>query len=295
MADTDSSQTVRPVPSPAAQPVQVVAVTSGKGGVGKTNVAANIAVAVARQRRDVLLLDADLGLANVDVLLGLTPRYHLGHVLSGEATLEDAVIYGPGGIRIVPAASGEKSMLDLDAFQHAAVIRAFEEMTRQPDVMIVDTAAGISADVVQFLRASDQIVVVVCDEPASMTDAYAIIKVMSTIHGVRRFQIVTNMTRSAAEGRTLFQKLTSVSDRYLDVVLHHLGNVPYDAKLRRAVQQQRAVVECEPDCWSARAFRNIAERICAWPAPDADHGGGGLSFFLQNMLSGEARSTESEA
>ncbi len=278
--------------SAVARPVQVVAVTSGKGGVGKTNVSANIAVALAQKNLSVLLLDADLGLANVDVLLGLQPGFTLADVIAGNADINQTLLRGPGGVHIVPAASGEKSMMDLDAQERAAVIRAFESLSFQPDVLLIDTAAGISASVIEFVRAAHQVLVVVCDEPASITDAYAIIKVLSTNFGVRRFQIVTNMTRSAAEGRTLFQKIAKVADRYLDVVLHHLGNIPYDAKLRRAVQEQRAIVDTNPDCWSGRSFRDMAERIRTWPAPAADGGNGGISFFLENMLS--AAATENE-
>lgn len=269
----------------SARPVQVLAVTSGKGGVGKTNVSSNIAVALAQKKLRVLLLDADLGLANVDVLLGLQPEQTLADVIAGRADINATLLDGPCGLQIVPGASGEKSMMDLDAVERAAIIRAFEGLDYHPDILLIDTAAGISASVVEFVKAAHQVLVVVCDEPASITDAYAIIKVLSKDFGVRRFQIVTNMTRSAAEGRTLFQKIAKVADRYLDVVLHHLGNVPYDAKLRRAVQEQRAIVDSNPDCWSGRAFRDMAERIRTWPAPSADASSGDLSFFFEKLLS----------
>ncbi|MEL7537842.1 MAG: MinD/ParA family protein [Pseudomonadota bacterium] len=279
----------------APRNVQVLAVTSGKGGVGKTNVSTNIAVALAQKQLRVLLLDADLGLANVDVLLGLTPDATLADVISGKADINETLLRGPCGLQIVPGASGERSMMDLDAMERAAVIRAFEALTFQPDVLLIDTAAGISASVIEFVKAAHQVLVVVCDEPASITDAYAIIKVLSKDFGVRRFQVITNMTRSAAEGRTLFQKIAKVADRYLDVVLHHLGNVPYDAKLRRAVQEQRAIVDLNPDCWSGRAFRDMAERIRTWPTPDRDDASGDLSFFLNNLLGDESTTEEGTA
>ena len=277
--DNQSAAAIRP-----ARPVQVLAVTSGKGGVGKTNVSTNIAVALAQKQMRVLLLDADLGLANVDVLLGLQPANTLADVIAGRCDINSTLLDGPCGLSIVPGASGERSMMDLDATERAAVIRAFEGLALQPDLLLIDTAAGISASVIEFVKASHQVLVVVCDEPASITDAYAIIKVLSNDFGVRRFQIVTNMTRSAAEGRTLFQKIAKVADRYLDVILHHLGNVPYDAKLRRAVQEQRAIVDANPDSWSGRAFRDMAERIRTWPLPDPAEASGDLSFFLQSLL-----------
>ena len=289
-ADTKTVPAARP-----GRPVQVLAVTSGKGGVGKTNVSTNIAVALAQKQLRVLLLDADLGLANVDVLLGLQPTHTLADVIASRCDINATLLEGPGGIAIVPGASGERSMMDLDASERAAVIRAFESLSFQPDILLIDTAAGISAGVIEFVKASHQVLVVVCDEPASITDAYAIIKVLSSEFGVRRFQIITNMTRSAAEGRTLFQKIAKVADRYLDVILHHLGNVPYDAKLRRAVQDQRAIVDANPDSWSGRAFRDMAERIRTWPAPDASETSGDLVFFLEHLLANEANSSAERA
>ena len=283
MQASDNNATM-PVARKQSRPTQVIAVTSGKGGVGKTNVSTNIAIAMAQKQLDVMLLDADVGLANVDVLLGLQPEYTLSDVISGRTSLEQTLLRGPQGVRIVPGASGDKEMMDLSHQEQATIIRAFSELLVQPDVLIVDTAAGISSSVIEFVRASHQVIVVVCDEPASITDAYAIIKVLSTEFGVRKFQLVTNMTRSAAEGRSLFQKISKVADRYLDVILHHLGNVPYDAKLRRAVQEQRAITDTNPDCWSGRAFKDIAERIRTWPQPRSEELDGGMRFFFESLL-----------
>ena len=161
------------------KPAKVVAVCSGKGGVGKTNVASNIAVAMGELGRDTCLLDADLSLANVDVLLGLQPKFNLSHVVSGEVDLADTMLRGPGNIRIVPASSGNFCMTDLPAASQVGIIQAFSELTAQPDVMVVDTAAGISRSVARFVQAAQHPIVVVCDEPASLTDAYALIKVFS--------------------------------------------------------------------------------------------------------------------
>ena len=201
------------------RPVRVIAVTSGKGGVGKTNVSVNLAVALADSGREVMLMDADLGLANVDVLLGLHPAYDLSHVIKGERTLEEVIVPGPSGLKIVPATSGTKHMAELSPAEHAGVIRAFSELNQDLDVLVVDTAAGISDSVTSFTRASQEIVVVVCDEPASITDAYALIKLLSREYGLERFRVLSNMTRSAQEGRDLFNKISRVTHRYLDVTL----------------------------------------------------------------------------
>lgn len=264
----------------------VLAVSSGKGGVGKTNVAANLATALAAKGREVMLLDADLGLANVDVLLGLQPRFNLAHVVQGESDLEGTIIRGPHGLRIVPASSGSFSMIDLPIAAQSSIIRAFDELAEQPEVLIVDTAPGISDGIARFVQAAGETAVVVCDEPASITDAYAFIKVLSRHYGVSRFQVVTNQTRDAAHGRALFTKLLKVADRYLDVVLRHFGDVPQDPMLRRAVQEQRAVVDAYPRSPAGKAFEAMARAVEALPSKR--QASGGLQFFFERLLTGPA-------
>ena len=154
----------------ASRPVKVITVTGGKGGVGKTTVSANLAVAIAAQGRDVMLVDADLGLANVDVMLGLRTRFHLGHVVQGECSLEDAIVTGPHGLQVVPAASGYKRMATLSPAEHAGIVRAFSDLYHQVEVLVVDTAAGLHDSVMTFSQAAQHVLVVVCDEPASITD-----------------------------------------------------------------------------------------------------------------------------
>ncbi|WP_439136109.1 MinD/ParA family protein, partial [Pseudomaricurvus sp.] len=216
----------------SSRPVQVIAVTGGKGGVGKSNISLNLSIALAEMRRRVVLLDADLGLANIDVLLGLKAEKNLADVLSGDCSLSDVLVTGPAGIKVVPASSGVQKMAALGPQQHAALINAFSELSNQLDVLIVDTAAGISDTVVSFVRASQEVVVVVCDEPSSITDAYALIKLLNKEYGLFRFRVVANMTRSAQEGQGLFNKLNVVCERFLDVSLQYLGNVPFDENVR---------------------------------------------------------------
>lgn len=264
------------------KPVQVITVCSGKGGVGKTNVSVNLAMAIAETNRKVMLMDADLGLANVDILLGLKPIYNLSHVINGERTLEEVLVKGPAGIKIVPAASGVKMMAELTAIQHAGVIRAFSELSDDIDVLIVDTAAGIADSVISFSKAAHEVVVVVCDEPASLTDAYALIKVLNRDNGVQKFRILTNMTHSAQEARELFQKLVTVTDRYLDATLINMGNIPYDDYLRKAIKRQRPVVDAYPRSRSAMAFKNLAQKADKWPRPDAATGQ--LEFFVERLI-----------
>jgi flagellar biosynthesis protein FlhG len=263
-------------------PIKVIAVTSGKGGVGKTNVSVNLGVALCRIGRRVTLLDADLGLANVDVLLGLKPRRNLKDVLSGETRLADVVVPGPRGLKIVPAASGTQEMVHLGPREHAGIIGAFSEIAHQMDVLIVDTAAGISNEVVSFLLAAQEIVVVVCNEPTSITDAYALIKVLNQSYDVQRVRVLANMVRSPQEGSQVFAKLMTVTDRFLDIGLDYIGVIHYDEHVRRAVQRQRSVVDIYPTSPASQNFMELARRIDRWQAPRQPRGH--LEFFIERLL-----------
>jgi len=266
----------------AAQPVRVIAVTSGKGGVGKTNVAANLSVAMAANGRDVMLLDANLGLGDVDVLLGLHPEFNLSHVLAGERGLEDVIVDGPLGIKVIPAASGMRRMADLQSMEYAGIVRAFSDISMRLDALVVDTGTGISDGVTTFLRASQDVVVVVCDEPASIADAHALIRVLAAEQGVARFRVLANMVRSVREGYEIFAKLARSCDRTSSVSLDFIGSIPHDEQLRFAVQKQRAVVETYPSSRAALAFKKLAQRIEEWPVPDeAD---GRLGFFVERLI-----------
>lgn len=265
-----------------ARPVQVIAVSGGKGGVGKSNIAVNLGMALSEKGRRVVVLDADLGLANIDVLLGITAQRNLQDVLSGECDLHDVLVDGPGGIRIVPASSGTQRMTQLSTMEHAGLINAFSELGDEIDVLIVDTAAGISESVVSFLRASQEILLVVCDEPTSITDAYALIKLMNRDYGIDRFRILANQVRSDQEGRHLFGKLARVTERFLDVALQYVGIVPFDEAVRKAVQRQRAVLEAYPRAKASNAFRTLAEQVDQWPLPSSPRGH--LEFFVERLV-----------
>lgn len=281
----DQAQGLRAAPT-VNPPVRVIAVASGKGGVGKTNVSVNLAVSFAEAGRRTLLLDTDLGLANVDVLLGLTPRFTLADVVAGRCSLEDTLLAGPHGLLVVPAPSGKRHMTELQPSEHVGLVHAFSELDRGLDIMIVDTAAGIADGVLTFCQAAQDIIVVVCDEPASITDAYALIKVLSHERGVTRVQVLANMVRSPIEGRQLFEKLSRVSGRFLDVTLNYLGAIPHDDWLRRAIQRQQSVVDAFPSAPSAMAFREIARCANQWQAPTGPRGH--VEFFVERMLAAPA-------
>jgi len=265
-----------------SRPIQVIAVSGGKGGVGKSNISINLSVALAELRRRVVLMDADLGLANIDVLLGLRADKTLADVLSGEVSLRDVLLPGPGGIRIVPASSGISQMAALGPHEHASLIHAFSELAEQMDVLIIDTAAGISETVVSFVRASHEVLVVVCDEPSSITDAYALIKILAKEHGVQRFRIVANMTRNPQEGRNMFNKLNSACERFLEVSLQYTGNIPFDENVRKSVKKQKSLMEFSPQSKAAQAIRVLAKKVDEWPLPTGPSGH--LEFFVERLL-----------
>jgi flagellar biosynthesis protein FlhG len=263
-------------------PVRVIAVTSGKGGVGKTNISVNLAASLSLAGQRVMLMDADLGLANVDVLLGLEPHFDLQHVISGEKSLDEIIVQGPLGIHVVPASSGVEKMAELTSVEHASLIAAFSELKQPIDVLIVDTAAGIADGVVSFAKACQEVIVVVCDEPTSLTDAYALIKVLSMRHGIKQFQILANMVKDESQGLNLYEKLLNTTDRFLEVGLKYLGAVPFDEQLRQSVRAQKPVVEAYPRSPAAKALVRIGEKINRWPLPDKATGY--LQFFVERLL-----------
>lgn len=267
------------------KPVKVIAVTAGKGGVGKSNVSVNLAVALAQQNKNVMLLDADLGLANIDIMLGLHTKYNLSHVIQGICHLSDIILHGPNGIRVIPAASGTEFMTQLSPAEHAGIIDSFNELTDDLDYMIIDTAAGISDTVLSFTRSSQELIVVVCDEPTSLTDAYALIKVMSKRYEWTHFHILANMVRNIKDGRELFNKLFRVSEQFLDVHLDYLGAIPFDEHVHQAVKKQKPVLIAYPESAAAESMRELADNVSNWPFKPSL--GGNTSFFLERLVAGE--------
>jgi flagellar biosynthesis protein FlhG len=245
----------------------VITVTSGKGGVGKTNVVANLAVALSRAGKEVLVMDADLGLGNIDVLLGLTPKYTLEHVLAGSHHLSDIVIPGPAGIHVLPASSGLPQLTSLSDEQQLLLQSELEDVAKTVDVLLIDTGAGISPNVTYFASAAQETVVVISPEPTSLTDAYALIKVLCRQHRERRFRVLVNMAKSQRDAMQTFRKLDAAADRFLHINLDYMGYIPFDDYLPMAVIEQKAVTECFPASPSSRAFSQLAGQIAVWPVP----------------------------
>lgn len=268
-----------------AKPIKVIAVSAGKGGVGKSNISVNLAVGLAQLNKKVMLLDADLGLANIDIMLGLHTKYNLSHVTQGICHLSDIILPGPNGISVIPAGSGTEYMAQLSPAELAGIIDAFNELTEDLDYMIIDTAAGISDTVLSFTRSSQELIVIVCDEPTSLTDAYALIKVMNKRFEWTRFHILANMVRNEREGRDLFNKLLKVSEQFLEVQLDYLGAIPFDEHIHRAVKMQKPLLIAYPNSLAALALRQLVDEVSDWPPSSML--GGNTSFFLERLIAGE--------
>ena len=270
--------------------VSVLAIASGKGGVGKTSISSNLAVSLAKLGKSVMLFDADLGLANVDIALGIKPKYNIDHVIRGEKRLQDVIVEGPGGVQIVPAASGVARMAALSDIEQAGLIRAFSDLPNEVDHLIVDISAGIDSNVLTFVGACQDVVVVVCDEPSSITDAYALIKVLNKERGHKAVKILANMVADEAHGRMLCDKITKVVDRFLDVQISYLGAVPYDDYMKKSVKQQKVVTIAYPSSESAKAIKSVAEKIDSTSSGTSSAGGsGGLGFFVERLIEQETR------
>jgi flagellar biosynthesis protein FlhG len=244
-----------------------LAVASGKGGVGKTNVAVNLSVALARLGRTVALIDADFSLGNVDVMLGLSPDHHIGHVLDGDKTLDDILVAGPSGIQIVPASSGLRSMTSLNASQRQRLSATLAKLRRSTEFLLIDTASGISDNVVDTVQLADRVLLVTNLEPSAVVDAYATVKVVTAATRAE-IGVVVNGVRNAQEASLAFRQLDIAAARFLGRSLKYYGFIAHDPAVRTATLAQRAVVEHEPQSAASRCFRILAARIAGMgPVP----------------------------
>lgn len=244
---------------------KIISITSGKGGVGKTNIVANLGYTLRRFGKKVLILDADLGLGNLDVLLGLTPKYNLSHVIRGEKQLSEVVITGPGGMQILPAASGIQDLTALTQQERYLVFSQLDAFMHDFDVMLIDTAAGISSNVLYFNINSDEILVVATPEPTSITDAYAMMKVLSVKHSTDRFNLVVNAAANTQEAEDVYRQLSLVADRFLNISMEYYGCILLDENVRKGVRQQKAVTEMAPLTKASRNFIDLTRKIVESP------------------------------
>ena len=248
-------------PRKATARATVLAITSGKGGVGKTNVTINVAIAMARLGLRVGVLDADFGLGNVDVLLGIAPGAHVGHVVAGEKQLRDVVVRGPHGIIIIPASSGLQSMTSLSGVQRDRLLAALDLACRELDFLLIDTAAGISDNVMEMLKLAERVVLVTSLEPSAIVDAYALTKVLTGTDAAKEIGIVVNSAKDAEEASVAFRQIETATRRFLKRSVSYYGHITDDPAVRESVLVQRAIIDLLPQSPASRCYRIVASRL----------------------------------
>jgi len=267
---------------PSDNSPHVISISSGKGGVGKTNIVANLALALTRLGKRVLVLDADLGLANIDILLGLTPRYTIEHLLTGQKRLQEILVPGPEGMVILPAGSGIQELADLNEGQKLFLLNEMDQLSQRIDVLLIDTGAGISSNVLYFNLAAQESIIIITPEPTSLTDAYALIKVLATRHQKKHFIILANAVAHEPEAMEVFRKISLVADRFLgSVSLDYLGYIPRDEHVLRAVRKQKAVLELFPQSPAGKSFMILSQRLLDRPFRNRNEGN--IQFFWKQV------------
>jgi flagellar biosynthesis protein FlhG len=262
--------------------LKIIGIASGKGGVGKTTISTNLAVALAESGHQVMLFDGDLGLANALLGIGIQAEYNFSHVISGEKSLKEIVIRGPSGIYVVPGASGIGKMANLSEAELRGVVQSFSEFQEPLDYLIVDAAAGIAPSVTTFLKACHETLVVVRDEPSSIADAYGIIKVLATEHDYKNIGLIPNAVPDQRSGQLLYQRLNAVSVKFLNLDLKYIYSIESDETVLEAARKYTPVLTHSAGSTAARDFRKLAKEIQLLPV--AKRASGGLQFFVERML-----------
>jgi len=255
------------------RPARVLAITGGKGGVGKSNIAANLGICMSAARKKTLLIDADLGLGNLDIILNINSKFNISHLLKGKKNIEDIIQVGPEGLEVVCGVSGLEEYANLSEFQRQRLINELSKLQNTNDVIIIDTAAGISKSVIGFCLASDHTLVVTTPEATAMTDAYATIKVLVKNMFTGRISLVVNMADSLAEGKKTYQQIANVSGRFLDTHVYNAGVLLRDGKLNSAIRMRKPVVLAYPKARITSSLVALAAKLANSSAAQANEHG----------------------
>ncbi len=262
--------------------MKVISVTGGKGGIGKTTISVNLAISFAKAGKKVLIFDADLGLANVDVLLGLKPTRTISDYVSGQCSLSDICMEGPHGIKVIPSSSGMQNLAELSSEQAIDIIHSFSSLTEKIDIMLIDLASGISRQVIDFTHAAQNILVVICNDPSSFIDSYAVIKILNQQYGRMKFGIVVNKVKNMQEGYSVFLRFHETVSRFMNISVEYVGFVPNDDYVGIAARENVAVTERFPMSPASSAFRDIQSGISSWA--EISPLSGGIQFFFEHLV-----------
>jgi len=243
------------------RPARVLAITSGKGGVGKTNIAANLAICLAASRKKVLLIDADLSLSNLDVVMDLNSKYNLSHIINGRKSIEEIIHIGPEGLEIICGASGLEELANISEFQRQRLLKELSKLQENNDTIVIDTAAGISKSVIGFCLAADHVLVVTTSEATAMTDAYATIKVLVRNRFAGRISLIVNMAETVAEGKKTYQQMANVARRFLNAHVYDAGVLVRDERLGSAVRLRKPVVLAYPKAQITSSLVALAAKL----------------------------------
>jgi flagellar biosynthesis protein FlhG len=262
---------------------KVFAITSGKGGVGKTNVVGNLAIAFQKLGKKVLIFDADLGLANIDIIYGLNPKYNIDHVIKGEKELSQIIVTGPGGVAVIPASSGVQELAHLTEGHKINLLNEFDILNSMFDILLIDTGAGISSNVIYFNLAAQERLIIATPEPTSITDAYALMKVMFAQHETKHFILLLNMVRDEQEAISVYQNLSRVVARFMGgVSLEYAGFIPWDVRLPEAVSRRQPILCCYPDAPASQGFERLADYLLK--QTDRRPVDGNIKFFWKRII-----------
>ena len=270
-----------PIEDLAQRGVRTIAVASGKGGVGKTNLVANLGIAFAQAGARVLAVDGDLGLANLDLTLGISARGHLLEVMEGDATVDEILTPARDGLSVLPACSGSYALANIDGRNRHNLFAAIDSLEERFDTLLIDTGAGIGTNAVAFASAAEHVVVVACPEPTSLADAYGLIKVLYSQSGTTQVHLVSNMVRNAAEGEEVYRQLSKLLGRFLNVGIDYLGAINHDQAVPRSIRAGVPVVVAEPNAPASRCIESIARHL-AEPMQSSQHGG--IRLFWKRLL-----------
>lgn len=265
--------------APAARRAQAIAVTSGKGGVGKTTLTVNLGIALAQSGVRTAIIDADLGLANVDVMLKINAAYNVTHLIQGEKSLSEIIVEGPGGVRVVPGGAGLAELANLSEWQFGRLIETLGQLERETDVLLIDTGAGLSRNVTNFFLAADEVLLVTNPEPPATLDAYGVLKVLAEQGRRRGIRLVVNRAPSPSDAAAVADRLTQTAQRFLGLEVGYLGPVMEDVNVLNAIKRQSPVIVQYPSAVAAQGMRRIARQLAPAAEPEAQSGEARAGFF----------------